>query len=89
MSQIPTIDMVKTGENIDRLRKKSGLTVKQLQDLFGFSTPQAIYKWLHGTALSSVDNLVALSAIFQVSVDEILILEKEAEGDGDECIESA
>ena len=89
MSQIPTIDMVKTGENIDRLRKKSGLTVKQLQDLFGFSTPQAIYKWQHGTALPSVDNLVALSAIFQVSVEEILILEKEAEGDGDECIESA
>ena len=59
MGHIPSIDMIKTGENIDRLRKKTGLSVKQLQDLFGFSTPQAIYKWQHGTALPSVDNLVA------------------------------
>ncbi|MBR2951250.1 MAG: helix-turn-helix transcriptional regulator [Lachnospiraceae bacterium] len=86
MSQIPTIDMVKTGENIDRLRKKSGLSVKQLQDLFGFSTPQAIYKWQHGTALPSVDNLVALSSIFQVSVEDILVLEKETEDEVDDCI---
>jgi len=91
MGQIPTIDMVKTGENIDRLRKKNGLTVKQLQDLFGFSTPQAIYKWQHGAALPSVDNLVALSSIFQVSVEEILVLEKEIEieGQDDDCIVSA
>ena len=86
MSQIPTIDMVKTGENIDRLRKNNGLSVKQLQDLFGFSTPQAIYKWQHGTALPSVDNLVALSAIFQVSVEEILVLEKETADEADDRI---
>jgi transcriptional regulator with XRE-family HTH domain len=86
MGHIPSIDMTKTGENIDRLRKKNGLSVKQLQDLFGFSTPQAIYKWQHGTALPSVDNLVALSAIFQVSVEEILVLEKEMADELDDCI---
>ena len=86
MGHIPSIDMIKTGENIDRLRKKNGLSVKQLQDLFGFSTPQAIYKWQHGTALPSVDNLVALSAIFQVSVEEILVLEKEMADELDDYI---
>ena len=86
MGHIPSIDMIKTGENIDRLRKKNGLSVKQLQDLFGFSTPQAIYKWQHGAALPSVDNLVALSAIFQVSVEEILVLEKEMADELDDCI---
>ena len=86
MGQIPSIDMIKTGENIDRLRKKNGLSVKQLQDLFGFSTPQAIYKWQHGTALPSVDNLVALSAIFQVSVEEILVLTNEMVDELDDCI---
>ena len=89
MFNFPTIDMVKTGQNIMRLRIQNGFSVKDIQDVFGFATPQAIYKWQHGTALPSVDNLVALSAIFQVSVEEILILEKEAEGDGDERIESA
>ncbi len=74
MSTIPTIDMVKTGQNIIRLRKEKGLTVKDLQTVFGFETPQAIYKWQHGTALPSVDNLVILAALLEVSVDEILVV---------------
>lgn len=44
MNRIPVIDMVRTGENIARLRRKAGLSVKELQDMFGFTTPQAIYK---------------------------------------------
>lgn len=74
MIQIPTIDMVKTGQNIIQLRKEKGLSVKDIQDIFGFSTPQAIYKWQQGTALPSVDNLVILAVIFQVQVDDILVL---------------
>ena len=45
MLQMPTIDMVKTGQNIMNLRQQAGLSVKDLQDIFGFATPQAIYKW--------------------------------------------
>lgn len=40
--------MAATGRNIMRLREAAGLTVKDLQDIFGFTTPQAIYKWQHG-----------------------------------------
>lgn len=71
---IPTIDMVKTGQNINRLRKLAGISVKDLQDIFGFTTPQAIYKWQHGTALPTVDNLVILAAVLGVSIDEILVV---------------
>ncbi len=74
MITIPTIDMVKTGENITKLRERCGLSVKELQSIFGFTTPQAIYKWQHGTALPLVDNLVVLAAVFNVSVDEILVV---------------
>ena len=49
MFTMPTIDMVATGRNIMRLREATGLTVRDLQDIFGFATPQAIYKWQHGT----------------------------------------
>lgn len=35
MLSIPAIDMIKTGENINTLRKKAGLSVKDLQDIFG------------------------------------------------------
>lgn len=45
MFNYPTIDMVKTGQNIIRLRIHNGFSVKDLQDVFGFATPQAIYKW--------------------------------------------
>ena len=73
---IPTVDLVATGKNIEKLRKEAGLSVKELQNIFGFGTPQAIYKWQHGTALPTVDNLVLLSAIFKVSIDEILVVEQ-------------
>lgn len=76
MCDIPVIDMEKTGQNIMKLRVKQGLSVKDVQNVFGFVTPQAIYKWQHGTALPSVDNLVVLAAIFKVQVDDILILEE-------------
>ena len=71
----PTIDLVATGKNIVRLSEESGLSVRNLQEIFGFATPQAIYKWQHGTAMPTIDNLIVLSAVFQVSMDEIIIVE--------------
>ena len=72
---IPTIDMVATGKNIERLRNEAGLSVRDLQDVFGFSTPQAIYKWQHGTAMPTIDNLVVLAALLQVKIDDILVVD--------------
>ena len=76
MFNIPTVDLIATGKNIEKLRKEAGYSVKELQEIFGFGTPQAIYKWQQGTALPTVDNLVLLSAIFKVSIDEILVVEQ-------------
>ena len=75
MNRIPVIDMTATGINITRLRVSAGLTVRDLQDIFGFSTPQAIYKWQRGTALPTVDNLVVLATVFGVRIDDILIFQ--------------
>ena len=74
MANLPVIDMVKTGQNIGRLRKQAGLSVKDLQDVFGFATPQAIYKWQQGAALPTLDNLVVLAAVLQVRMDDILVM---------------
>ena len=73
MVTIATIDMVKTGQHITELRVQAGLSVRQLQEIFGFSTPQALYKWQHGTALPTIDNLVVLAAVLGVKIDDILI----------------
>jgi len=49
---MPTINMTETGRNIEAMRKKIGMTVKELQEIFGFATPQAIYKWQQGAAMN-------------------------------------
>ena len=74
MVSTPTLDMIKTGQHITELRIRAGLSVRQLQDIFGFSTPQALYKWQHGTALPTIDNLVVLAAVLGVKVDDILVM---------------
>ncbi len=71
---IPTIDLIKTGANITRLRKAAGLSVHDLQMVFGFNSPQAIYKWQNGLALPTVDNLIVLAAVLRVRLDDILII---------------
>ena len=73
MFTIPEIDMAKTGQNIVMLRKRAGLTVRDIQDAFGFGTPQAIYKWQQGLALPTIDNLVVLAALLCVTIDDILV----------------
>ena len=75
MFTIPAIDMAKTGQNIVTLRKKANLSVKDLQDVFGFGTPQAIYKWQQGIALPTIDNLVVLAALLGVKMDDILVVD--------------
>lgn len=75
MFNMPAIDMAATGRNITRLREAAGLTVRDLQDIFGFATPQAIYKWQHGTAMPTIDNLVVLAAVLKVPMDAIIVID--------------
>ena len=79
MVNLPVIDMVRTGQNRGRLRKQAGLSVKDLQDIFGFATPQAIYKWQQGVSLPTIDNLVVLAAVLQVRMDDILVTDTAAQ----------
>ena len=78
MIRVPYINTVATGENINRMRMEAGFTVKDMQAVFGFATPQAIYKWIHGTAMPSIDNLVILAAVLGVTMDEIIVVDTPA-----------
>ena len=82
MNMIPVIDMAGTGRNIAVLRRNAGLTVKDLQMIFGFGTPQAIYKWQQGAAIPTIDNLVVLSAVFGVSIEDILKFQNDSVAHG-------
>lgn len=71
----PVINLVETGRCIERQRRQAGLTVRELQTYFGFEYPQAIYKWQHGECLPTVDNLLALSRILRVPMEDLLVYE--------------
>ena len=73
IQNFPSIDMVKTGQNITKMRISAGLSVKDIQQIFGFSTPNAIYKWQKGQSLPSTDNLLALGYLLNVTMEEILV----------------
>ena len=72
---VPVINLAKTGQNIKKIRIEKGLTVHDIQMIMGFVNPQAIYKWQDGTSLPSVDNLVILSQLFGVPIEDILVIE--------------
>lgn len=67
------IDVKATGVNIRKLREQRGLTVKDVQQFFGFEMPQAVYRWEAGINLPTVDNLYLLAGFFGVKIDDILI----------------
>ena len=70
------INMIKTGKNIARLRRMNGLTVREVQEVMGFNTPQAIFKWQRGETLPSIENLIVLSELYGTTIEEIIVIEK-------------
>ena len=74
-----SIQQEATGRRMRQLFQQKGYTVRDVQNAMGFENPQAIYKWLSGRSLPSIDNLIVLSVILRVSIEEILVL------DGDFC----
>ena len=69
----PVIDLQGTGAQIKRLRKLRGYSVHELQVIFGFEYPQAIYAWEQGKNAPTIDNLLVLSYLFGVNISEIVV----------------
>ena len=67
-----TIDLKGTGNKIRDMRKKSGMTIKQIQDACGISAA-AVCKWQNGQALPSIDNLLILSVLWNVKMDDLVV----------------
>ncbi len=68
----PTINRKATGINLRKLMDERELTAKDVQQYLHLGSVQSVYHWLNGECLPSVDNLYALSQLFQVTVDDIL-----------------
>ena len=74
MNKFPRIDLVLTGKNLTSLMREKGVTVKAMQDSLELQSPQAIYKWRRGECLPTLDNLVAIALLLNVSIEKILVV---------------
>jgi len=71
--EYPLLDLKATGERIRILRIERRLRVEDISSYMGFESPQAVYKWQRGDSLPTVDNLYALSRLFRIPIDNILV----------------
>lgn len=69
----PTIDMKATGIRIRQLMDERRLTVKDIRRYLNLASVQSIYHWLNGQSMPTIDNLYALSALFGLPMDSIII----------------
>ena len=68
-----TIDTVATGANIKAMVKDRNMKVADVAAIFGFNTPQAIFKWFRGDAMPTIDNMVIMADVFGVKRDDIIV----------------
>ncbi|MGI5892176.1 MAG: helix-turn-helix domain-containing protein [Bacillota bacterium] len=62
---------IETANRLVQLRKKNNLSQEALAEKLGISR-QAISKWERAEACPDIDNLLALSKIYDVSLDELI-----------------
>lgn len=70
------IDFKKVGIKISKYRKNNNLTQDDLAEKL-FVTRQLVSKWENGTGIPSIDVLLELSKMFNVSFEDILCLNDE------------
>ena len=73
------IDAPATGRTIRRLRMAAGYTVRQVQEVCGLASAQAVYKWQWGEALPSLDNMAVLARLLEVKMEDIIVFSSEGD----------
>ncbi len=58
-------------KNLVQLRAREGMTQEELAEIMGVSR-STIAKWEGGSGIPRIDNVIRLSRLFQVTIDELL-----------------
>ena len=74
-------------EKLKFLRKQAGMSQEQLAEKLGVSR-QAVTKWETDAGIPDIENVIAISALFDVSIDELLSNENGAKKPTDYLFES-
>ena len=74
-------------EKLKSIRKQAGMSQEQLAEKLGVSR-QAVTKWETDTGIPDIENIMAISALFDISIDELLSNERGAKKPTDYLYES-
>ena len=72
-----SINMEKTGANIKSLIKASGYTVRDIMEITGLSSEQAVYKWFRGDSIPSLETQLILCKVLNLDITELLVIDGE------------
>lgn len=75
MCKYCSIDIKATGSKIKAIMQTNSCSAKTLANSLGVSN-QAVYKWLNGQALPSLENLYQISKLFNVKMDDMVVDEE-------------
>lgn len=75
------------GEKLREARRQAGLSQEQLSEKLGVSR-SAVAKWETDNGIPDIENVIAISALFDISIDELLSDEKVAKKPTDYLFES-
>lgn len=68
----PVINKRETGINLRKIMDQRDITVKDVQQYLGLGSVQSVYHWLNGLSMPTIDNLYALSELFNVPLDDLV-----------------
>ena len=67
-----TVDLVKVGNRIKKVRKDNDLTVEKFAEILNVSE-NAVYKWQRGETAPDIINFGYISSHFDVSLDYLIL----------------
>lgn len=70
---IPVIDKSATGARLRELMEQHNLNAKDIQSYLSLGCVQTVYRWFEGVNVPTLDNLYALSGLFGVSMDDMVV----------------
>lgn len=83
---MPIIDMTETGKRIHLYMRIRGISARDIQEYLHLACVQSVYKWLNGLSIPTTDNLYALSGLFHVQMDSLVVGNRDSDNESAQTI---
>ncbi len=74
------LDRDSTCQHIKRISDENGVTIELLSEEMNVSK-QTVYSWFSGKKMPSIDHLIELADILNVSIDELIVTKRYSMGE--------